>query len=67
MLVALDWFLFLINGRSWSLFNHYELSSYLLQAWQALSGERTIAFLVALSSELVFFLVIHLHLRIIEG
>jgi hypothetical protein len=67
MLVTLDWFLFLINGRSWSLFYHNELCSYLLQAWQALSGMRTIAFLVALSSELVFFLIIHLHLRVIEG
>ena len=65
MLLALGWLRLFLGGQRGSLFYHDELSSYLLQAWQALPGERMIAFLVPLCSELVFLLIIHL--RVIQG
>ena len=65
MLLALGWLRLFLECRKGSLFNDYELSCYLLQAWQALPGERMIAFLVPLCSELVFLLIIHL--RVIQG
>ena len=65
MLLALGWLRLFLGGRRGSLFYDDELSSYLLQAWQALPGERMIAFLVPLSCELVFLLIVHL--RIIQG